>query len=51
MRFAGVPFVWCEQKLSYSRRLRDDIDATMEVTKRYPELKRWFSAKPYTDMY
>lgn len=50
-RFADIQFVRCEQKLFYCRKLRDTIDANMEVAGEDPGLQCWFLDKPYTSMY
>lgn len=50
-RSANVSFVWCEQKISYCGRQRDAIEAKVEVAEEDSELKCWFYANRYTNMY
>lgn len=37
--FADMPLFWCEQELTHSRRLRDAIDAYVEVAENDLELQ------------
>lgn len=46
-----MTFVQCEQKLSYLRRLRDDMCAYVNVAEADPELKRWFFDMPCANIF
>lgn len=50
-RFADMPLVRCEQKLPYCPRVRNTIDANMDVVEGDPELRCSFFDRPYTNMY
>lgn len=50
-RFCEPASVWCEQGTPYCRRLRDAVDAHMEVVLREPKLHCWVFEKPSTNVY
>lgn len=48
--FVNKLFVWCEQELSYCRRLRYAYDVKMEVAEADPGLRCRFLDMPYTNL-
>lgn len=50
-RFADMPFIRCEQEISYYYRLLEAIDARMEVEDGDPLMQCWFFDKLYTSHY
>lgn len=50
-RFADMPLICCEERISYCCKLQDVIDARMKVEKEDFRLKCWFFDKPYMSNY
>lgn len=50
-RLADMPFLPCEQELSYWRRFQDAIDARVKVEDGDSQLQCWFLDKTYTSQY
>lgn len=50
-RFADKPYIRLNEEVWYCHKLRDAIDAGMEVEDEDPQLQCWFFGKQYTSKY